>query len=52
MGARTFKVKSRKIGPFTTYGGLAENLIGEQTILAAVFQKGQLMPYHMYHGVS
>ena len=32
--------------PFTTYGGLAQNLIGEHTIFAAFFQKRQLMPYY------
>ena len=29
--------------------GLPQNLIGEHTIIAGVFLKGQLMPYH---GVS
>ena len=47
--AQEYQGRSGQIGPFTTYGGLAQNLIGEHTILPPVFQKGQLMPYY---GVS
>ena len=35
--------------PFTTYRGLAQNLIGEHTILAAVFQKESLCLIMVYH---
>ena len=44
--AQEYKGRSGQTVPFTTYGGLAQNLIGWHTILAAVFfQKRQLMPY-------
>ena len=31
--------RSWQSGPFSTYGGLGQNLIGEHTIFRAVFQK-------------
>ena len=32
-----YQGRSGQIGPFITYGGPPQNLIGEQTIIAAVF---------------
>ena len=35
--AQEYQGRSGQIGPFTRYGGLAQNLIGEHTIIAAGF---------------
>ena len=47
--AQEYLGRSRQVGPFSTYGDLGQNLIGEHTIFGAVFKKIQHM---CYYGVS
>ena len=44
--AQEYLGRSGQSGPFSTYGSLGQNLIGEHTIFGAVFQKGQLISYY------
>ena len=37
--AQEYLWRSGQVGPFSTHGGLGQNLIGEHTIFGAVFQK-------------
>ena len=48
MGAK-YLGRSRQSGPFSTYGGRGQNLIGEHTNFGIVFQTVQLK---FYYGVS
>ena len=47
--AQEYLGRSGQVGPFSTFGNLGRNLIGEHTIFGAVFQKVQ---YMCYYGVS
>ena len=46
MGARIIRDIWANWPLYTTYGGLAQNLIGEHTNFRAVFKKGQLRSYY------
>ena len=37
--AQEYLGRSEQVGPFSTYGDLGQNLIGEHTIFGAVFSK-------------
>ena len=47
--AQEYLGRSGQVLPFSTYGDLGQNLIGEHAICGAVFQKGQ---HVCYYGVS